>query len=176
MGNDRQLDYHDMRPDNFAAHLETLRANRQPIALLLDGVTDQRNIGAIFRLCDAANLEHLYLWGLSEFKVDKKIRRVSRQTTEYVDHTVLSDESALHDLLQNYERIIALDHTERSIDYRDVPNNQRTLLVVGNEQRGCSQIMLQRASLHMHLPMLGVKTSMNVACAATVAVYALLPE
>lgn len=164
-----------MRPGSVTDHRERVRQRRSPVALFLDGVRDQRNIGALFRLCDAANVAHLYLAGLDDFRIDKKIRRVSRGTTEYVDHTVVPPGTDLTSIFARYDHLAALDHTDRSVDYRTFRPTGTTLLLIGNEQRGVSKPLLERADLHLHLPMLGVKTSMNVACAATVAVYACLP-
>lgn len=171
----QQLNFRQMRPGDVTEHRERTRRARSPVALFLDGVTDQRNIGAIFRLCDAANVEHLYLSGLDDFRVDKKIRRVSRGTTEYVDHTVVPPGADREIIFTRYDHLVALDHTARSVDYRTFQPTGTTLLFIGNEQRGVSEALLARAETHLHLPMLGVKTSMNVACAATVAVYACLP-
>ena len=46
--------------------------------------------------------------------------------------------------------------------------------MIGNEQRGVSEELLALTTQSIHLPMLGMNTSMNVTCAAGIAVYGLL--
>ena len=58
---EKQLSFQDMRPDSKAT-AENIKTNRNPISLLLDRMTDPRNIGGIFRLADAARIKHIYFY------------------------------------------------------------------------------------------------------------------
>jgi tRNA G18 (ribose-2'-O)-methylase SpoU len=44
---------------------EFLTQPRRPITVVLDGVTQNYNIGAIFRLCDAFLVQQLVIWAVS---------------------------------------------------------------------------------------------------------------
>lgn len=56
---ERQLDFRDERPRDMELYLKDVRENRFPLSLLLDHVEDTRNLGALFRLADAARVQHL---------------------------------------------------------------------------------------------------------------------
>lgn len=157
---------------NLAERLASIHQNRHPIALLLAGVEDIRNIAALFRLADAARLKHLYLYQSAALKPQfKKINRIARQTLQYVPHTILTQ---LDDVPAVYEWL-ALEKTTKSIAYTEVESvTQAILLVLGNEQYGVHEAILKRCEQAIHIPMYGVNTSMNVSMAAAVVTFSLL--
>jgi tRNA G18 (ribose-2'-O)-methylase SpoU len=169
---ENQLKFQDLRP-NAGKREQEIQARRSPIALLLDGITDPKNLGLLFRLADAARIEHLYLWNIPPEKPGKKTERISRATVQYVPHSHLSAPAELDALKERY-RCLALEYTQQSIVYTDYHPAFPVLLVVGNEQQGVSDFLLQWCHQSIHLPMLGMNTSMNVSFAAAIAVYDLL--
>lgn len=169
---EKQLNFRDLRPDSKAT-AESIKTNRNPISLLLDGMTDPRNIGGIFRLADAALVEHIYLYRCADFEISAKVKRISRSTTEVVPFSHLSDLTAVAKLKKT-GKLIALEYTNQSILYTDFEVEGRTILVIGNEQRGVSEELLALTEQSIHLPMLGMNTSMNVMTATGIAVYGLL--
>jgi len=158
-----QLKYKDVRPD-FDKRLADVQAHRHPIAILLDRVQDKRNIALIFRLCDAARIEHLYIYGEAQFDLDKKISSVTRSTENYVNYTLLKDANSVAQLKSKYA-FTGLDWTDESVDYQYFKPQKNTLLIAGNEQRGISEELQLLCDNFIHLPMFGIITSMNVACA-----------
>ena len=167
------------RPDP-AARLAEIKAHRHPVALLLDGLDDARNLGVIFRLAEAARLEHVYLhrlpaYHLSDGQLSKKIGKISREAVRYVPFTVLPDWESTAALSEHYQPV-ALEWTERSIPYTEFVPGERTLLVLGSEAYGMSDEVLAWTDAQIHLPMYGLNTSMNVACAASIATYDLLRQ
>lgn len=169
---EKQLSFYDMRPDSKAAATR-IKTNRKPISLLLDRMTDPRNIGGIFRLADAALIEHIYFYKCEGLEITPKIKKISRSTTQVVTSSHLSNIEDVK-ILQETHKVIALEYTNQSIPYTDFTPSGKTLLVIGNEQRGVSEELLKEAEQSIHLPMLGMNTSMNVMCATGIAVYGLL--
>ncbi len=169
---ERQLGFRDERPEDLNAYLERIQANRYPLSLLAAGLTDVRNIGALFRLADAARIEHLYFYGWPEQLNAKKLKRVSRSTVDYVPHTVL-DFPQLQQLSQE-KTMVGLEITADSQPYYTFDAPPGTVLVLGQEAHGIPDTVLQLCTACVHLPMRGVNTSMNVAMAAGIAVYGLM--
>jgi len=167
-----QLKYKDVRPD-FDKRLADVQAHRYPVAILLDRVQDKHNIAMIFRLCDAARIEHLYIYGETGFGLDKKVSSVTRSTENYVNYTLLDDLNSVEQLKSKYT-FTGLDWTNESIDYQSFTPNKNTLLIAGNEQRGISDELQLLCDNFIHLPMYGIITSMNVACATSIAAYELI--
>jgi tRNA G18 (ribose-2'-O)-methylase SpoU len=168
----RQLTFNDERND-FAIHLADISNNRHPISLALDNVADERNLGALFRLADAARLEAIYTFEQELQKERAALRKVARAADKYVPHISIENWASLRE--QNPEiQLVALEVTENSIPIWDFKLTMPIVLVVGNEKNGVSAQVLELADACLHLPMYGVNTSMNVAMAAGIAIYELL--
>ena len=105
--------------------------------------------------------------------MNPKINKISRQTVQYVPHRILHDTAALSAFTATHH-IIALEYTNKSIPYTEFNTDQPILLLLGNEQTGLSDELLAFATTSIHLPMLGINSSMNVAMAAGIGVYGLL--
>lgn len=172
--NVRQLKFGDKHAD-LEKELTKIQANRHPLALLLDGLTDLRNIGSIFRLADAANIEKIYLYNCNFDPHHKKAQRTARSTIQYVSFEHLDGIEAIEDLCKRYE-LIGLEITNTSMDYREYAVSRPILLAIGAERTGISEDVLALCSACIHLPMYGVKTSMNVLCATGIAVYHLVDK
>lgn len=169
MTHDRQLTYYDER-QSFEARWQAVQASRTPLALLLDGLTDPRNIGGLFRLADAANLLHIYTYRNDINLQHKALQRAARATHQYIPHTHLRDTAHLQAILDAHYTI-ALEVSERSQPYTAIPPQAPTLLLIGAENHGVSASLLDRAQAVAHLPMHGINTSMNVNAAAAIATY-----
>lgn len=171
----RQLLFEDTRPD-FEAYLQHIQANRHPIALLLDGVEDMRNVGALFRLADGARIEKIYTFHTESLELNKKLKRVSRSTEQFVPYEHLPDLAALQ-ALKATKPLIGLEWTNDSVPYTtyNLPKEGCTL-VLGNEESGISDEVLNLLDGSVHIPMYGVKTSLNVAVATGIVVYAFLEQ
>lgn len=171
----RQLRFEDVRPD-FAHYQQEIQANRHPIAFLLDGVDDLRNIGALFRLADGARIEKIYAYRVELDMLDKKLRRVARATEQLTPYAYLPDIEAVENLRQA-KPLIGLEWTNDSILYADYqPPAEGCILVLGNEETGISDEVLAVLDESIHIPMYGVKTSLNVAMATGIVTYALLEK
>lgn len=170
----KQITFKDTRPDfeNYLAHIQ---ANRHPLSLLLDQVLDMRNLGSIFRLADAARLEKIYFYKMESLRFTTHFKRVARSTEQFVPYESLLSLDTI-EMMKGTHHILALEWTNDSVKYNDLVINKPCLLIVGNEESGVSDEMLGIAHECIHIPMYGVKTSLNVAMATGIAVYELLQK
>ncbi len=170
----KQLDYQDERQCPHEERLRRINQSRSPLSLMLAGVSDVRNIGALFRLADAARLSHLYFLGAPGALYHKKVARVARSADQYVPASALTMEEAL--ALGRAQTLIGLEITSGSIPYTslEIEARQPAVLVIGHEALGIPESILGLCSTCIHLPMYGINTSMNAAMAAGIAVYELL--
>lgn len=158
---------------NAQKRIEEIKDNRSPVSLLLDGLSDARNIGAMFRIADAARLKKIYLHNTLSIERHKKLKHYSRSTLPYVPYEHLSDLEAIAQLKNQY-RLIALEWTNKSIPYTQFKSQEEIILVIGSEKAGVSEAVLHLVSASIHIPMLGINTSMNVAVATGIATYHLI--
>ena len=168
----KQLGFHDERKD-IESYRKFIQNNRHPISLLLDRVSNVRNIGSIYRLADAARLDTIYAYQFEELTQGKKLKRVARTANEFVPFIPLNEIKEVQQLKEKYQ-FVALEITNTSVPYTEFCPEKPCLLVVGNEQKGVSGELLELVDHAIHIPMFGINTSMNVAMSVGIAVYGLL--
>ena len=152
--------------------ISKIHLDRSPISLLLDGINDDKNIGLIFRIADGARLKHIYLHNC-EFKLNSKnFKKTARSTQNYLEHSTI-DLEELKSLKKDHA-LVAIEKTDDSQDYKTFASTKPLILVLGNEQHGVSQPILKQCEACVHIPMLGINTSLNVAVACGIVVYAYL--
>ena len=69
--------------------------------------------------------------------------------------------------------VISLEITSSSSDIGELKLNgtERICLILGSENYGISQDLLNESDLTIHIPMMGKNSSMNVATACSIATY-----
>ena len=164
---ERQLDYGDERD---AGARDKIHLHRYPIWLVLDRIQDPRNLGALFRLADAARLAGLIAWQMDAELLGSKAKRISRSTWKTLPIQFVSEMKVLDELLEGFARV-ALERTDQSLEYWSYDWPDRMALFLGHEEEGLGQKLLDTCQASLHLPMYGLNTSMNVAMAAGIATY-----
>lgn len=169
---ERQLSYKDLFPDPGKVEKQ-LQKEGSPIALLLDGLRIPENIGMIFRLAEAARIRKLYTINMINFQQSRKLSRVARSADQYLEINQLYSLQEVVSLKDKNE-LIGLEITSLSKPYHHFKPQKPVVLIVGSEKKGISQELINVADQCIHIPMLGVQTSMNVAMATGIGVYHLL--
>lgn len=152
---------------------------KYPISILADNITLTKNIGALFRLCDSLGVEHLYMTGSAAISPDSKLSKVSRCTERSVAHSIEEDAlKTIKQLKQKGYTIISLELTAHSKNIRefDFSVAEKICLILGNESKGVNDDLLEATDYCIHIPMLGMNSSMNVICAASIAVFEMSRE
>ena len=171
---EKQLSFIELR-QNLEQYLQFIEQNRHPIIFIADQISIKQNIAALYRLADAARIAHLYLYQPKITDAAVKIRKVSRSTFDFVPSTIVEEIEDLKILKEKYEWI-ALEITNTSIPYYQLESKQSIALIIGNEQKGISQELLDLCDRSIHVPMMGRNTSMNVAMATGIATFGLLEK
>lgn len=152
-------------------------AGRMALSLVLVGVSDPRNVGSLFRIADAFAIERIYLDAQSASPPNIKLRKTSRSTERHVPYTISADVPALleHKRSAGY-RVLALEITEDSQDIAKLAlqSHERVILVLGNEQLGVPQSVLNCCQQALHIPMRGHNSSMNVAVVGGIAAHVVM--
>jgi 23S rRNA (guanosine2251-2'-O)-methyltransferase len=148
---------------------------RLPAAVLLDNVRSMYNVGAFFRAADGVGLEKVCLCGITAHPPKKAISKTALGAEEVVawEH----DWDAIHMAERMRRRgfeIAAIETSWRAVDLFDWQPRFPVCVAFGNEVEGLRPELLEIADAHVRIPMLGQKTSLNVATAAGIVLYELL--
>lgn len=161
--------------------MKAKKQNTKQIALLLENIRSAENVGAMFRTADAAGVSHIYLSGYTATPLDRFNRPNTKVTTRSLGAennipwtAILQQGSLLSKLKKEGWTIIAIEQSEKSIDYKKVKLGDKTLLILGNEVDGVSKKALGAADIIAEIPMRGKKESLNVSVSAGIALFRML--
>lgn len=156
-------------------HHQHINVNHQ-IVLLCDHVKGPANIGAIFRLADAFQVSEIIFCGEPIDITSNRLKKTARNTQSLVRfHESESSLNALDQLHAESFMSIALEITAKSTAIQAFKNTatKNIVLVIGDENHGVSHAILEKVHHTLHIPMYGANSSMNVAQATAIALYAL---
>lgn len=143
--------------------------------VILENVRSLHNVGSVFRTCDSAGWDKVYLCGITGTPPDERIAKVSLESETFIPWEYAESCKAVCEQLKADGYVLAsLEQTTKSEDLLggiDVP--EKLVLVLGNEVDGVSPEILRMCDRVFEIPMYGQKTSLNVSVAAGIAMYAL---
>lgn len=155
-----------------------LRAKRAaPSApfVVLDQVTDPRNLGSIFRAAESAGAAGLIMPADRSSPVSAVVRKTSAGASELLPYSVVTNlDRAIRELKDSGYWIIgaAVGEGSRPLFSTEIP--LPAALVLGAEGRGLRRLTQDRCDLLLSLPMAGMIESLNVGQAAAVFLYELM--
>lgn len=141
--------------------------------VVIDGVVDTTNIGAIFRSAAALGIDAVLLTPTSCDPLNRRAVRVSMGSVFLVPWTRL--QQPITSLKAIGFRTAAMALTDNSVSIEDTAliNEERLAIIMGTEGDGLSQDVIEAADYVVRIPMAHGVDSLNVAAAAAVAFWQL---
>jgi tRNA G18 (ribose-2'-O)-methylase SpoU len=157
---------------------------RLRVEALLDNIRSLRNVGSMFRTADGAGLAHLYLGGVTPSPEHPKLAKTALGAERSVPWSRHPDACvAAAELCAGGRRLWALEGGPRSLSIFDPAvalaaaerraSEQPVVLVLGHEVSGVDPRIVDQCERVIHLPMMGIKDSLNVSVALGIAAYVL---
>ena len=144
---------------------------RNPFIIVLDGITDTRNFGAIGRTADCAGVDAIVIPERNSVSVTPDAMKTSAGGLLYVP--VCREKSTLEAvkfLKANGYRVVGA--TEKGArDYTEADYTVPVAIVMGNEETGISDEVLRQCDDLAAIPICGKIGSLNVSVAAGVMMY-----
>lgn len=147
------------------------------LIVLLDGVEDPRNLGAIIRTCDAAGAGGVIIRNKRSVHITPEVVKASTGAIEHVRvASVVNLTSAIDYLKSQGFLIVGAERKEESIDYCDFAYSFPLCLVLGSEGKGISRLVLKQCDELIAIPMVGTVNSLNVSVACGVLLYEIIKK
>jgi 23S rRNA (guanosine2251-2'-O)-methyltransferase len=157
---------------------DVIRAKRgvYSLVLVLDGVEDPHNLGAIIRTADAAGVDGLVIPDRRAAGVSGAVTKVSAGATAHLPIAKVTNIArTLEDLKGQNLWTVGLD--ERATQaYDSVDYNMNCALVLGAEGKGIHDLVRRKCDFLVSIPMLGKVSSLNVSVAAGVVLYEIVRQ
>lgn len=150
---------------------ELYEAGILPFIVMLDGITDVRNFGAIARTCECAGVDAIIIPEHGSVSVGADAIKTSAGALHHIPVCrVGSNVWAAKFLKENGYNLVAV--TEKSqMTYTEGDYTTPTVLVMGAEDTGISEAVMEQCETRVGIPMFGNIGSLNVSVAAGVMIY-----
>lgn len=151
--------------------LELIRATKNPLVLVLDGIQDPHNLGACLRTADGAGVTAVVVSRHNTAPLSEAARRVAcggAENVPFVRATNISQ--AIRNLKEAGLWIVGTtDKCEQSI--YDLDLSGPIALVLGGEGEGCRRLTLENCDFLGKIPMRGTVPCLNVSVSTGVCLY-----
>ncbi|MGK0255710.1 MAG: 23S rRNA (guanosine2251-2'-O)-methyltransferase [Arcobacteraceae bacterium] len=153
------------------AHMKDVKKSN--FIVVLDGLSDVGNIGAIVRTCYAMGVDAIVICGLKNFYAAPIVRTSSGAMLDMPIAVSFNSYDLANELKQVGFSLVGAD-TE-GYDIKDIQreSNQKTALFLGSESEGLSNKLMKKLDLKVSIGMKNDFDSLNVSVAAGILIYAL---
>jgi 23S rRNA (guanosine2251-2'-O)-methyltransferase len=142
-----------------------------PLIVVLDGIEDPHNVGAILRTCDAAGATGVVRQARHSASLDGVVAKASAGALAHARiATVVNIARAIEELEDAGVWTVGLAG-DASESYADVDWTLPSAIVLGAEGTGLRRLVRDRCGRLVRIPMLGQVDSLNVSVAAGVVLY-----
>jgi 23S rRNA (guanosine2251-2'-O)-methyltransferase len=151
--------------------LVAARRGEHSLIVILDGIEDPHNLGAILRTADAAGADGVVIPERRSAAVTGTVAKVSAGASEHLPVAKVTNISrAIEELKSKDMWIVGLDERGKQT-YDEVDYKMHCAVVLGAEGKGVHDLVRRHCDFLVSIPMLGQVPSLNVSVAAGVVLY-----
>ena len=155
----------------FEVLLENNFKKEKQVYLLLDGITDVRNFGAIFRNSLATGVNGIIVPESSSASINSDTIKASAGAIFYIPISKVNHlNDSIYELKSRGFEIVGLEETS-SKNIFDERFNKKTVLILGSEGKGINKSTLKVVDRRVSIPMEGNIKSLNVSVACGISLY-----
>jgi len=152
------------------------KRGRHSLVVVLDGVEDPHNLGAILRTAEAAGANGVVIPERRAAGVTPTVAKSSAGASEHLPIAKVTNISrTLEELKSKGLWIVGLDERGKQ-NYDEVDYNMDCALVLGAEGKGLHDLVARKCDFMVSIPMLGHVPSLNVSVAAGVVLYEIVRQ
>ena len=144
--------------------------------LILDGIVDPRNFGALLRTAEAAGVRHIVIPKDRSVEVTPLVVKASAGATHHLNiYKVTNLRRALQELKQAGYWTVGLAVGAKECLY-DRVYPEKLAIVLGSEATGVRPINLRECDFLVSIPMLGKVASLNVGVAGAICLFEMVRQ
>lgn len=151
--------------------LEAIPDGKMPLLVMLDGIEDPHNLGAILRTCDCVGVDGVIIGKHRSARLTPTVAKVSTGAIDTVKVSAVSNlTQTLKYLKEKGFWVVGTDMHDAS-DYHKAKYDMPLVLVIGSEGFGISNLVRKNCDFCVKLPMVGKVTSLNASVACGILLY-----
>lgn len=168
------LEVEDYKLLNLSDFLGSLDIKSNPLVVMLDGITDPHNFGAIIRSSEAAGVAGIVIPKNRSVKITGTVAKVSSGA---IEHMKIVEVTNLRNSIETFkEKGFWIVGTDLKADksYRDIDATTPLVLVIGSEGKGISKIVKDNVDYTVKIDMIGKINSLNASVSTGILIFEIL--
>ena len=159
----------EIKPYEYIDLEEIIRRSKKeevPVIVLLDGINDTHNLGAILRSCDVFKVSGVLIPKHNQVPLNATVAKSSAGAINFVPVALIS---SVHQTLERLKAegfwTVSTDGSAK-IDYNQIKYDFPTVLIIGSEGKGVSPLIIKNSDYVVKIPQYGHVNSLNASVAA----------
>lgn len=148
--------------------IESSKRSAYPLLLILDGIEDPHNLGAILRSCDAFGIDGIIMKKRNEVPLNSTVAKVSTGAICYEKVASVPNLSQAIRKLKDSGFWVVTSDGSGTTNYDEIDYKCPIALVVGSEGFGVSRLLVRDSDFVAKIPMVGHVNSLNASVATAV--------
>ena len=141
------------------------------VFIMLDGLEDPHNLGAILRSCDAFGIDAIIVPKNRSVKLNATVAKVSTGAIEHVDVVEVTNLTQTIKKLKKQDFWVVGTDIDTKQTIHDINVNTNLVIVIGSEGKGISRLVKENCDYVVNIPMVGHVNSLNASVSAALVIY-----
>lgn len=162
--------------DLLASLAASVGQSPAPLALVLDGIEDPRNLGAILRTAECAGASGVFIPERRAAGLNETVAKASAGAVEHLPVARVTNLSVLIRQLKERNLWVVGTAADAKTNYSDWDWTRPSAIVLGGEGSGLHRLVRENCDALVRIPVHGKIESLNVSVAAGVILYEALRQ
>lgn len=145
--------------------LERAKKQEKPLILILDGINDPHNLGAILRCADVFNVTGVIIPKHNQVPLNATVAKTSAGAINYVPVVLANNINQVIERLKKEGFWVVASDGSGQTNYQDLKYDFNVALIIGSEGKGVSKLVVQNSDYVVKIPQYGHVNSLNASVA-----------
>ncbi|MBL01578.1 MAG: 23S rRNA (guanosine(2251)-2'-O)-methyltransferase RlmB [Chloroflexi bacterium] len=156
---------------NLDEILETLEDSKNTLFIILDGLEDPQNFGAISRTAEAIGVESIIIPQRRSVSISPGSMRASAGALEHIKVCKVTNlNNTINHLKSKGFTVYGLDGNSNNV-FTKIEFTCKSVIVIGSEGKGISSLVKKNCDQLISIPMSGKIESLNASVSASIVMY-----
>lgn len=156
--------------------LEDLAKVSDALCIVLDGITDPHNLGAILRTAECAGVKAVFIPERRSAGLNETVAKTSAGAVNFIDVARVPNVNRIIEQLKEVGFWVAGADGDADTTHTDQNWSGKWALVLGNEGEGIHRLTREKCDVLVRIPMYGRIDSLNVSVAAGVLLFEIVRQ
>ncbi len=150
---------------------DVLKASDAPFVVILDGLEDPHNLGAVLRTAEATKVDCVVIPKHHSVSLNDTVAKVAAGAMDLVNVAQVTNiTKTIKELKKLGLWVVGLDR-DAPMQYTEIDGKMRIAIVIGSEGKGISRLVKEQCDFLANIPMNGKLNSLNASVSAALMMY-----